>query len=253
MSISSQNPPGATAWPDPSILSAAAQGRLRDARGFALAGSVAELSALDAAGLAPVGIVHGTSTYQVPLDLGEPRTGAEVGPASQALYTARQFALARLLAEAAVWQAHGVTGVVLEDRLHTSGATVVEVVASATAVRAFRDHPAIRADGSPFSTTLPAIELRPLLDRGLVPLSVVLGTCVVRLDGPAGWDGPGEVPALTQAAFDGRETALARLQADAARRGGAGLLAVAVERRQHGWDDRAVEYLALASAVGRTG
>jgi uncharacterized protein YbjQ (UPF0145 family) len=250
MTVSSPNP----SWvhPDPSILSAAAHGRLRDARGFAMAGSVAELAALDAAGLAPLGLVHGTSTYQVPLDLGAPLTGSEVPPASQALYTARQFALARLLAEATVWQSHGVAGVVLEDRLHDTHATVVEVVASGTAVRAVRDHPAIRADGAPFSTRLPAAELRPLLDRGLVPLAVALGTCVVRLDRPAGWDAPGEVPALTQAAFDGRETALARLQADASRRGSAGLLGVVVERRAHGWEDRAVEYLALGSAVAPT-
>jgi uncharacterized protein YbjQ (UPF0145 family) len=249
MTVSLPNPSGAPTYPDPSILSPAAHGRLRDARGFAMAGSVADLTALDAAGLAPLGLVHGTSTYQVPLDLSEPVTGSEVPPASQALYTARQFALARLVAEATVWRAHGVIGVVLEDRLHVSDATVVEVVASATAVRALRDHPAIRADGAPFSTRLPATELRPLLDRGLIPVAVALGTCVVRLDGPAGWNGAGEVPALTQAAFDGRETALARLQADAARRGSAGLLGVVVERRAHGWDDRAVEYLALGSAV----
>lgn len=216
-----------------------------------MAGSVTELAALDAAGLAPLGLVQGTSAYEVPLELGAPLSGAEVPPASQALSTARQFALARLLAEATMWQAHGVIGVIMEDRLHPTTATVVEVVANATAVRAVRDHPAIRADGEPFSTSIPPEDLRPLLDRGLFPLAVVLGTCVVRLDPPAGWNGPGEVPALTQAAFDGRETALARMQADATRRGAAGLLGVVVERRSHGWEDQAVEYLALGSAVGR--
>ena len=224
--------------PDPSILSAAARRRIGEARGFVVEGSVDTLVALDSLGLRPLGLVHGASSYEVTIDLTGAGGGAELAATSQALYTARQFALARMLAEATQWRADGVIDVRIEDRRIGSGREIVEMVVTGTAVAADESAaPGLHADGVPFTTAVPIDGLAALLGRGLAPLAVLVGTCAVRLDHREGWPSPGEVPTLTQAAFDGRELALARIQADADRRGAAGLLGVRVERRSHAWED----------------
>jgi uncharacterized protein YbjQ (UPF0145 family) len=86
-------------------------------------------------------------------------------------------------------------------------------------------------------------------------LAIVIGTCVYHLDhrqhrrrvgGKAG-----EVASYTYATSDGRETALARLQANAAQLGADAVIAVEVSEDAHGWGDAATEYLAVGDAVRR--
>lgn len=73
--------------------------------------------------------------------LGQAGRNAELPNFTQALYEARELAMARMQAEAEKLQAEGIVGVKLVEKSHFWGSHVIEFLAVGTAVRPLRaDH-----------------------------------------------------------------------------------------------------------------
>ncbi len=94
-----------------------------------------------------------------------------------------------------------------------------------------------------------------LLHAGYRPLSMVMGNCVYHVAhqgmmaslGQAGRNV--ELPNYTQATYDSRELALARMQAEAESAGAEGIVGAQVHENSHGWGSHVIEYFALGTAI----
>jgi uncharacterized protein YbjQ (UPF0145 family) len=264
--------PDAAQHPAEDILSPATRARLRAAAGgpgvapvFTTAASPAELVVLGRIGLVPLGVVRGSSVHHLGRPAPATAPSGEVTALTGSLYTARQFALARLGGAAAMLGAVGVVAVGMDHHPRSAGAELIEIVVTGTAVgattlpgwdgRVASDVLDAPPQGSaPWTTGLGADALSTAVGTGLAPVAMVFGTCVHHLDRrvlpESQWVGR-EVPAWTQALADAREVALARLQAEAQRSGAGGVIAVDDAEIDHGWGGEAIEYLVTGSAVRR--
>ena len=85
----------------------------------------------------------------------------------------------------------------------------------------------------------------------------MLGTCVYHVAHQSFrqmWKTVGqnaEMPNFTQATYDAREIAMARMQAEADRDGAEGILGVRITEENHIWGDNAIEFLSLGTAIRR--
>jgi uncharacterized protein YbjQ (UPF0145 family) len=207
--------------------------------------SVTEFLTLSRMGFLPHGLVIGSSVYEANTSQNQQGvslwnllfgSGAqlptivtgEVVALSEAVRGARTLGIARTRAQAADLAAEGVVGVRLHVEHHVwrGGHQVAKFVAMGTAVAFDHDHgptelrgaPSLRlANGAPFMSDLSGQDFVALLRAGYRPVTVASGTCVYQLDPQEvgryrGYNG--EIGAYTQAFFDARETAMARLQQD---------------------------------------
>ena len=88
------------------------------------------------AGFQPLGLVLGTSVYQVGLQIGRWSKNQELDTLSQAMYHARELAMNRMEAEADALGADGIVAVRLNVELREWGSGIAEFIAVGTAVRA---------------------------------------------------------------------------------------------------------------------
>jgi uncharacterized protein YbjQ (UPF0145 family) len=129
----------------------AADGRLAQTAGANPAGvftsdlSVSEYVLLGEAGFEPLGFVVGSSIYHVGLQAGRWSQNQELQILTQAMYNARELAMARMRAEADHLAADGIVGVNLRMQ----------------STRPSSWPPAPRSDGSPTSTNCPTPPLSP--------------------------------------------------------------------------------------------
>ncbi|MGH3222288.1 MAG: heavy metal-binding domain-containing protein, partial [Streptosporangiaceae bacterium] len=120
----------------------AADGRLAQTAGANEAGvftsdlSVSEYVLLGEAGFEPLGFVVGSSIYHVGLQVGRWNKNQELTVLTQAMYSARELAMARMRAEADHLSADGIVGVLLRLQMYSWGQNCLEFVATGTAVRA---------------------------------------------------------------------------------------------------------------------
>jgi uncharacterized protein YbjQ (UPF0145 family) len=208
--------------------------------------AVDELEAVIDAGFRPAGVVLGTAMCRVPLAPLRSTHSVELGMLTQAIHEARHAALQRMVGEAATLEADGVVGVDVQVVLHAGALDAIEILATGSAVRAAKP-----TDGV-WTAALTGHELEAIKRCGYRPLRVVFGVCVyhvahrVMQQTPAA--GPNtEVHQYTQALYDGRELAVARMQADAG--DAAGVVAVNVDVSPRVWGDQAIEFLATGTAV----
>jgi uncharacterized protein YbjQ (UPF0145 family) len=238
-----------------------AAGRLREAgQLFTSDLSVAEFTLLHHAGFDPVELVMGTSVYHIGFQPSRGLNSGEYQVLTQAMYTARANAMARMQAEADAVGADGVVGVRLTWRQHGASAEHIEFVAVGTSVR-FRDQPGAfrRPDGKAFSSHLSGSELFQLMATGWAPVAYVMGVCVyhVAVQGlmqslsQAGRNA--EMPQWTQAYYEARELAMTRLQAEATRDGAHGVVGVDVAASEWVWGGHTLEFAASGTAVRRSG
>jgi len=185
--------------------------------------TVNEFLLVKEAGFSPVGLVLGTSIYHVGLQVGRWSKNQELDVLSQAMYHARELAMARMEAEADVLGADGVVGVRLEVEFKEWGSDIAEFMAIGTAVKADPDNPAGTSwrnhKGQPFTSDLSGEDFYTLIRTGYAPLGLTMGTCVYHIAhrsmgsviSNAGMNL--ELPEFTQALYDARELAMARMQA----------------------------------------
>jgi len=220
--------------------------------------SVSEYVLLGEAGFEPLGFVVGSSIYHVGLQVGRWNQNQELQVLTQAMYNARELAMARMRAEADHLAADGIVGVQLRMQMYAWGQDVLEFVATGTAVRHLTGAGAHRApDGRAFTSDLSAQDFFRLLAGGAVPVAFVLGTCVYHIAHQSVMQtlrqtGQNqEMLQFTQGIYEARELALARMQAEATQATASGIVGVTVGVSNHVWGAHATEFLATGTAIRR--
>ena len=220
--------------------------------------SVSEYVLLGEAGFEPLGFVVGSSIYHVGLQVGRWGRNQELQVLTQAMYNAREAAMARMRAEADHLDADGIVGVQLRMQMYAWGQSCLEFVATGTAVRHLAGQGSHRApDGRSFTSDLSAQDFFRLLAAGAVPVAFVLGTCVYHIAHQgmlqtmrqAGQNQ--EMMQFTQGVYEARELALGRMQAEASQARSSGIVGVTVDVKNHVWGEHATEFLATGTAIRR--
>jgi len=220
--------------------------------------SVSEYALLGEAGFEPLGFVVGSSIYHVGLQVGRWNRNQELQVLTQAMYNARENAMARMRAEADHLAADGIVGVNLRLQMYAWGQSCLEFVATGTAVRHINGQGSHRApDGRAFTSDLSAQDFFRLLASGAAPVAFVLGTCVYHIAHQGVLQSLRQVGQnqemlqFTQGVYEARELALARMQAEATQAGSSGIVGVTVDVANHVWGEHATEFLATGTAVRR--
>ncbi len=220
--------------------------------------SVNEFLLVRESGFRPLGFVLGTSVYHIGFQFGNWSQNMELDVLSQAMYHARELAMSRMEAEAHALGADGVVGVQLHVRRKEWGDDIAEFLAIGTAVIA--DEPPPTGTwrdnrGLPFTSDLSGQDFWTLLQSGYAPVGLVMGTCVYHVAHQRMgqmWRNAGrnvEIPQFTQALYDARELAMARMQAEASARGAEGVVAFQLAEHNHVWGYHTTEFFAFGTAV----
>src|SRR5437764_7676760 len=178
--------------------------------------SVNEFVLLHQAGFQPLGLVMGTSMYQIGYQRAGWTQNQELDVLTQAMYSARELAMTRMEEEADMLGADGIVGVRLEVIRHAWGAAMAEFMAVGTAVKAREPGDWRSPTGRPFTSDLSCQDFWTLLRAGHKPLALVMGTCVYHVAHRGLGQGVkqvmrhAEVTNFTQALDEGRELALDR-------------------------------------------
>jgi uncharacterized protein YbjQ (UPF0145 family) len=218
--------------------------------------SVNEFLLVREAGFRPLGLVFGSSVYHVGFQAARWNQSQEMQVLSQAMYHARELAIARMTAEADVLGADGIVGVRLAIEFKEFGTDLAEFTAVGTAVFAEdRSHPWRDVAGRPFTSDLSGQDFWTLLQAGYAPLGLVMGTCVYHMAhrslgqalSNAGQNV--EIPQFTQALYDARELAMSRMQGEAAQLRAEGVVGMQLLNLPHRWGGHTTEFFAIGTAV----
>jgi uncharacterized protein YbjQ (UPF0145 family) len=203
--------------------------------------SVNEFLLIKEAGFDPLGLVMGSSVYQMKpnipkLSYGE--YGTEVAWMSHALYHSRQLAMNRMEEEADQLGADGIVGVRVEVNLHAFGKGILEFMAVGTAVKHRAGGNYRNRHNKPFQSDLSGQEFWTLVKAGYRPVGFCMGNCVAYVPpdtlGSVG-GGNRELAEYTHVLYDARELAIGRLQYEAETLGAEGIVGVSVEENEHSW------------------
>jgi len=223
--------------------------------------SVNEFLLVREAGFKPVGLVLGSSIYHVGLQVGRWGKNQELNVLTQAMYHARELAMARMEKEADLLGADGIVGVRLDVELKEFGADIAEFIAVGTAVKA---EPGAGGGGVtkwrnnknlPFTSDLSGQDFWTLIRAGYAPLSMVMGSCVYhiahqRVGAKIGNIGRNvEIEQFTQALYDARELAMERMQTEAEQFEAEGIVGVQLRQHSHTWGAHTTEFFAIGTAV----
>jgi uncharacterized protein YbjQ (UPF0145 family) len=206
--------------------------------------SVAELVAIRRVGFQPLGLVMGSSVYQMGAQWGYRAYGVAAGGYVQAypcphawmhegmrtgynwehttyeqgIREARDLAMSRLIEETRALGAHGVVGVEmtlrhLEGTLHT-----IEMTLIGTAVAC----PSATPLQEPFTCHLSGQDVAKLLEAGFAPSALVMSVCALEMDPGCGTEARGmafgnvEMPQFSDGVQACRDQAVRRLETEAA-------------------------------------
>ncbi len=206
------------------------------------------------AGFEPLGLVAGNSVYHVGIQYQNWNVSQELGVLTQAMYTAREYALARMMAETEALGADGVIGLDFFAR-PVGGEGMVDFRFIGTAVRSTRGGNWRTPAGRPFSSKLSGKDFWTLVQIGYAPVAWVFGTCVYHVAHQSlrqimKQSGQNvEIPQFTQAYYDARELAMTRLQAEADRDQADGVVGVTTHESSHVWGEHAIEFACYGTAV----
>jgi len=217
--------------------------------------SVNEFALVKECGFTPVGLVMGTSMYHVGIQIQRWNQSQELSVLTQAMYSARELAMARMEAEADALGADGIVGVRLEMLSHAGAGDVMEFLAVGTAVKSATGGGWRTPKGRPFTSELSGQDFWTLVRTGHMPVAMVLGCCVYHVAHQSmrqALSNVGqnvELPQYTQALYDARELAMTRMQAEATDVRADGVVGARVVSSSHVWGEHAVEFLAIGTAV----
>jgi uncharacterized protein YbjQ (UPF0145 family) len=243
-------------------LPEAARKRLTEMRGtperrglFTSDLSVNELLLVREAGFDPLGLVMGSSIYHIGFQIPGFYQSQEMTVLTQAMYHARELAMTRMEEEADLLGADGIVGVRLEVTRYEWGESLAEFMAVGTAIRHREGERFRTRDNRPFTSDLNGQDFWTLLKGGYRPVALVMGTCVyhvahqglIKSLKQVGRNV--EMENYTQALYDARELALARMQAEAETEEAEGIVGAQVKESSHGWGSHVIEYFAVGTAV----
>jgi len=219
--------------------------------------SVNEFLLIKEVGFHPLGFVMGSSIYHLGIQTRRWSQSQELSKLTGAMYEARQLAMDRMDAEATELGADGVVGVRLDVNYYEWGSDTAEFIALGTAVKSEDGRSYRNRQGKPFTSDLSGQDFWILMQTGHVPLGLVMGTCVYHI----AHRGLGqtmrsvgrnvELPNFTQALYEARELAMARMQDEANELGATGIVGVRLEEKSHMWGSHTIEFLSLGTAVVR--
>ncbi len=218
--------------------------------------SVDELGLLETLGLRPLGLALGSSIYHVGWQRARVMDNTELTVLSQAMHTAREYALKRMLAEAGELGADGIVGVRLTLQQPAWGSGLIEFIAMGTAIGGTGGAGA-PAGRQPFASNLSGQDFWKLRRYGYQPVGLAFGCCVYHVAhlGLQKWmqqiGRNAEMTSFTQATYDARELAMARMGADAREAGGDLVVGVSLNEGTWGWDANVIEFSCLGTAVTR--
>jgi uncharacterized protein YbjQ (UPF0145 family) len=217
--------------------------------------SVNEFLLIKEAGFHPRGLVVGSSIYHIGLTTKSWSSSQEVESLTQAMYSARELAMARMEEEATVLGADGVVGVRLDVGFYEWGRGTAEFLAIGTAVSAEDGSNWKTAEGKPFTSDLSGQDFWTLLQSGHAPLGLVLGTCVYHVAHQRMFQAIGnigqnrEMGNFTQALYEARELAMERMQDEAIKLKAEGIVGVQIQEKSHVWGSHTIEFFAMGTAV----
>jgi uncharacterized protein YbjQ (UPF0145 family) len=217
--------------------------------------TVNEFLLVKQAGFTPLGLVLGTSVYHCGFQFSRWAKNAELDVLSQAMYHARELAMTRMQAEAGVLGADGIVAVRLEVDFKEWGSDTAEFLAVGTAVKADHGKRWKPKTGRPFTSALSGQDFWTLLQAGYAPLGMVMGVCVYHVAhrtfanmlSTVGRNA--ELPQFTQALYEARELAMARMQHEAEQLDAEGIVGVNLNQRNHSWGSHTTEFFAIGTAV----
>jgi uncharacterized protein YbjQ (UPF0145 family) len=250
--------PGSTA----NLPQGAAQ-RLRAMRGtgdrpafFTSDLSVDEFLLVEHAGFEALGLVLGSCIYHVGFQWQKWSVSQELPILTRAMYSARELAMTRMEEEADILGADGIVGVRLVFKQYAMDEGVLEFQAVGTAIRHREKAGSMRTkDNRPFTSDLSGQDLWKLVRGGYRPVSLAMGACVYHIAHMSFMQAlkqvgrNQEMTIYTEATYAARELALERMQAEAAQRGGVGVVGARVEESNWGWGSNAIEFFAVGTAV----
>ncbi len=219
--------------------------------------SVNEFLLVKEAGFHPRGLVVGSSIYHIGLTTKSWSSSQEVQSLTQAMYAARELAMARMEEEATVLGADGVVGVRLEVGFYEWGRGTAEFLAIGTAVSAEDGGNWKTNEGKPFTSDLSGQDFWTLLQSGHAPLGLVLGTCVYHVAHQGMFAALGnigqnrEMGNFTQALYEARELAMERMQDEAKKLDAEGIVGVQIQEKSHVWGSHTIEFFSVGTAVRR--
>jgi uncharacterized protein YbjQ (UPF0145 family) len=244
----------------PQHIPDAARARLGTAGGdgfFTSDLSVNEFVLTAQAGFQPLGLVMGSCVYHVGVQSSRWNTSQELPVLTQALYNARELAMARMTAEAEQLGADGVIGVRIRPCSFAFSMDVIEFVAVGTAVKAAGGGSYRTPAGRPFTSHLSGQDFWTLWQHGWVPRAMVMGTCVYHVahlsfrQALQTFGQNTELVPYSQAVYDARELAMSRMQYEGRQVGANGVVGVSVSESSWIWGENGIEFFALGTAVSR--
>jgi uncharacterized protein YbjQ (UPF0145 family) len=221
--------------------------------------SVNEFLLVRDAGFDPLGLVVGSSIYHIGYQQSSWKQSQEMEVLSQAMYHARELAMTRMEEEADSLGADGIVGVRLDIGRYEWGEHMAEFIAIGTAIK-HREGKLHRApNGRPFTSDLNGQDFWTLMRAGHRPVGMVMGSCVYHVAHrgflqsmkQAGQNV--ELVNFTQALYDARELAMARMQTEAEQVEAEGIVGVQLQERNHGWGSHVIEFFAVGTAIVPTG
>jgi uncharacterized protein YbjQ (UPF0145 family) len=217
--------------------------------------SVSEFVLLKELNMEPVGLVLGSSIYHVGLQYANYFNNEELGVLTQAMYHARELAMARMEEEAAALSADGIVGVRLEVGGYAWAENALEFTAIGTAVKAPAGSDYRTVHGKPFTSDLSVQDFYRLHEVGYIPAELVMGTCVYHI-AHAGFmqtmrtiGSNIELPNYTAAIYDARELAMSRMQAEAEAHGAEGVVGMQIIEKNHIWQPHIIEFMAIGTSI----
>ena len=217
--------------------------------------SISEFVLLKELGMEPLGLVLGSSIYHVGLQYANYFNNEELGVLTQAMYQARELAMARMEEEAATLGADGIVGVRLEVGSYVWAENALEFTAIGTAVAAPQGSDYKTLNGKPFTSDLSVQDFYKLHEAGYIPAELVMGTCVYHiahqgfLQSMRTLGNNIELPNYTEAIYDARELAMSRMQAEAESHGAEGVVGMQIVEKNHIWQPHIIEFMAIGTSI----
>ena len=217
--------------------------------------SVSEFVLLKELGMEPLGLVLGSSIFHVGLQYANYFNNEELGVLTQAMYQARELAMARMEEEAATLGADGIVGVRLEVGGYVWAENALEFTAIGTAVSAPAGNDYKTVNGKPFTSDLSVQDFYKLHEAGYIPAELVMGTCVYHIAHQGFMQSMRtlgnniELPNYTEAIYDARELAMSRMQAEAESHGAEGVVGMQIVEKNHIWQPHIIEFMAIGTSI----
>ena len=218
--------------------------------------SVNEFLLVRKAGFEPVGLCVGSCIYHLGIQYSSWNANQEMTTLSQAMYHARELAMARMKEEARDMGADGIVGVRLTVKRLEWDNNVLEFMAIGTGVVHAKGHEGFKGvAGGPFTSDLSGQDFWTLLQAGYRPLELVMGSCVYHVAHQGFFKAMGqigrnvEMTNFSQALYDAREIAMERMQNEAMTAGAEGVVGMELHEGSHNWQPHVIEFFAVGTAV----